>query len=242
MLSKRVSLSEQIQHTLHERIINNVYPKGEYLPSEAGLCEEFGVSRTTVRDAISALAQKGFVKRQQGKGILVINNTDSVVTNSLKNMMLLGDYTVEEFLETREMIERQMAYFAARRATEEQIADMQKAIDCMESHTDDIEAYVGYDLEFHKQIALASQNKLLITVYDAFLPMLQQMVESVVRSSGTVEAEAGYHSKILECIRNRDSAGAQKRTSEHDKCSEEMFRSNIANKDKLDRVIVTGEL
>ncbi|MCQ4775752.1 GntR family transcriptional regulator, partial [Lacrimispora saccharolytica] len=75
---------------LQERILTNQYKINEYLPSEAALCEELGVSRTTVRDAISAVVEKGLVKRQQGKGILVIDNTDSVFTHSLRNMMLLG--------------------------------------------------------------------------------------------------------------------------------------------------------
>ena len=67
MVSRRVNLSEQIQQELQERILTNQYKINEYLPSEAALCEELGVSRTTVRDAISALVEKGLVKRQQGK-------------------------------------------------------------------------------------------------------------------------------------------------------------------------------
>ena len=53
MVSRRVNLSEQIQQELQERILTNQYKINEYLPSEAALCEELGVSRTTVRDAIS---------------------------------------------------------------------------------------------------------------------------------------------------------------------------------------------
>lgn len=238
MVSKRISLSLQIQNTLQERILNNIYKKNEYLPSEASLCEEFGVSRTTIRDAISGLAEKGFVKRQQGKGILVIDNTDSVVTHSLRNMMLLGDYTVTEFLETREMIERQMAYFAAKRATPKQIQEMEETIRLMKENADDVEKYVGYDLAFHKEIAMASQNKLLIAVYDAILPMLNQMITSVVHSTGTVEAELGLHTKILECIRNQDSEGAKKRTTEHDKSSEKMFMDSMTNDIGLDEIII----
>lgn len=237
MASKRIALSAQIQNILHERILNNTYQKDELLPSESALCEEFGVSRTTIRDAISALAEKGFVRREQGKGIRVIDNTDSVVSRSLRNMMLLGDYTVLEFFETREMIERQMAYFAAKRASREQIRKLEESIARMEEHADDTEKYVTYDLEFHKEIALASQNKLLITVYDAMLPMLRQIVHEVVESTGTIEAECGFHKKILECIRNGDSQGAQTKTTEHDKGSAKMYEDAIQKAANLDMIV-----
>ena len=57
---------------------------------------------------------------------------------------------------------------------------MEESIALMEKHADDTKKYVIYDLEFHKEIAIASQNKLLITVYDAMLPMLKQIVHEVV--------------------------------------------------------------
>lgn len=238
MASKRINLSVQIQNILHDRILNTMYKKGEYLPSEIALCEEFGVSRTTVRDAVSGLCEKGVVRREQGKGVRVIDNTDTVVTKSLQNMMLLGNYTVSEFFETREMIERQMAYFAAKRATPGQIKGLEESILFMKANADDVKKYVEYDLEFHKRIAMASQNKLLITVYDAMLPMLKQLVQSVVEATGTVEEEYGFHMKILECIKEGDGQGAQVRTTEHDKCSEEMFKESIEKATNLDAIVM----
>lgn len=238
MVSRRLTLSTQVQNALQERIMNGTYAKGEYLPSESSLSEEFGVSRTTVRDAVGALVEKGLLQRQQGKGILVIDRTTDVVMNSLRNMMLRGSYTVAEFLETREMIERQVAYFAALRASKEQIDEMQKTIDRMIASSDDINTYIKYDLEFHRQMAKASQNHLLVTVYDAILPMLGQMIKHVVMAAGTVEENMQYHSKILECVRRGDGDGAQIRTTEHDKCSEQMFLDSIEAKVSLDELIM----
>ena len=234
MASRRLTLSLQVQNTLQERIMNGTYGKDEYLPSESSLSDEFGVSRTTVRDAVGALVEKGMLQRQQGKGILVIDRTTDVATASLRNMMLRGPYTVAEFLETREMIEKQVAS----RATEAQIARMQATIERMLASTHDISQYIRYDLEFHTQMARASQNHLLVMVYDAISPMLGQMIQHVVLAAGAVEEEMRYHSKILECVRNGDGAGAQQRTMEHDACSAQMFKDSIEANVRLDELIM----
>lgn len=238
MASKRLTLSTQVQNKLQERIMNGTYGKDEYLPSESSLSDEFGVSRTTVRDAVGALVEKGMLQRRQGKGILVIDRTTDVATASLRNMMLRGPYTVAEFLETREMIEKQVAFFAASRATPAQIDEMQTTIDRMIASAHIISQYIQYDLEFHTQMAKASQNHLLVMVYDAISPLLGQMIRHVVLAAGTVEEEMRYHSKILECVRMGDGDGAQQRTMEHDACSAQMFRDSIEANIRLDELIM----
>lgn len=229
MASRRISISLQIQQTLQERILNNTYKIDEYLPSEAVLCEEFDVSRTTIRDAVSGLVEKGLVLRQQGKGILVIDNTDSVFTHSMRNMMLLGNYSGREFFETREMMDCQMVYFASKRATKQQIEELLGCIQRMESITDNTDEYVANDMEFHNMIARASGNKLLIAVYDAMMPMLEEVVKWVVVNGGKVEPTMRCHRKIYECIQKRDSDGAKREMKDHDQISAGMFQDGLIN-------------
>ncbi|MDO5541004.1 MAG: FadR/GntR family transcriptional regulator [Eubacteriales bacterium] len=234
MASRRINISMQIQQTMQKRILNNEYKINEYLPSEAALCEEFGVSRTTLRDAVSGLVEKGLVKRQQGKGVLVIDNTDSVFTHSLRNMMLLGNYNVREFFETREMIECQMAYFASKRATQQQVDELLTCIRKMESITDNTNEYVANDMKFHQIIARASANRLLIAVYDAMGPMLEEVVNWVVVNGGKVESTMRCHMKIYECIKDHDSDGAKQATKEHDQISAQMFQDGLINGVNMD--------
>ncbi|MDD3252638.1 MAG: FadR/GntR family transcriptional regulator [Lachnospiraceae bacterium] len=239
-MPRREKLSTTIQNTLQERIMDGTYIKGDYLPSENALCNEFEVSRTTIRDAVGGLVEKGFVERQHGKGILVIDKSNSVATDSFRNMMLRSSYSVEEFLETREMIEKQIAVFAAKRATESQICAMENSISMMMKHEDDLNKYVEYDLDFHKQLAQASQNRLLIAVYEAIVPMLQQMIMDVVRATGAVEHNMRYHTQILECIKAHDAESAQEKTIEHDRASEKMFRESIDKKLSLEQVLMAS--
>ena len=111
MQVQKISLSQQVQNEIQEMILNGTFRVGEYLPSESELSNRFNVSRTTTRDAISALVEKGFLERQHGKGIFVIDNSKNVAADSFRNMVLRESYTFAEFMETRNMIETQMARF-----------------------------------------------------------------------------------------------------------------------------------
>ena len=112
------------------------------MPGELTLAEEFGVSRTTMRDAISGLVEKGFLERQHGKGVLVIDNSRNVAVDSVRNMILRGNYTVAEFMETRQMIDNQIVRFAALRSTEKETDKMERHISDMIRNYGELEKYL----------------------------------------------------------------------------------------------------
>ncbi|MGM9522737.1 MAG: FadR/GntR family transcriptional regulator [Oscillospiraceae bacterium] len=227
---RKPSLSMTVQNELQELLMNGTFKVGEYLPSEQALSERFEVSRTTIRDAISALAEKGFVERHHGKGIYVIDKSQSVAAHSLRTLMLRGHYTVAEFIETRNIIETQIAYFAATRATEEQIKTLEGCTENMLSDTDNIKAYADNDVAFHMELARASQNMLLLSVVTAIRPMLERLVQQVVEANGRTEKDSAFHARIIEAIKRRDPELSRERMEEHLRASEEMFK-NSTDKD-----------
>lgn len=238
MQVQKVSLSQQVQGEIQEMILNGTFKVGEYLPSESELSNRFNVSRTTTRDAISALVEKGFLERQHGKGIFVIDNSKNVAADSFRNMVLRESYTFVEFMETRNMIEIQMTRFAASRATPEQIRLMDEYIQKMRRKDISIADYADYDVAFHMELAVASQNRLLIAVYTAIEPLMKQIVEKVVKSGGRVENDSKFHTAILERIKARDPEGAQERMREHLAASEKMFQESIEPDTGLDEVLL----
>ena len=215
MQVQKISLSQQVQNEIQEMILNGTFRVGEYLPSESELSNRFNVSRTTTRDAISALVEKGF-----------------------RNMVLRESYTFAEFMETRNMIETQMARFAAIRATKEQIERMDGYIRKMRRKDIGISTYADYDVAFHMELAVASQNRLLIAVYTAIEPLMKQIVEHVVKSGGKVENDSGFHAAILERIKARDPEGAQDKMKDHLTASERMFQDSIEPDTGLDQVLL----
>lgn len=230
MAGKRESLSESVQNQLRQMLMNGTFKVGEYMPSEQALCERFDVSRTTIRDAISGLVEMGFVERHHGKGIYVIDKTETVAAHSLRTLMLRGHYTVAEFLETRYFMEPTIAYYAAKRVTEDQFILMQDYTLKMVTETEDPKVYAGYDVAFHMELAKASQNSLLLSFVWAIRPMLENMVRQVVEAGGLVEKDSHYHKNILDALYAHDADLAKKRMEEHLQASERMFRDST-NKD-----------
>ncbi len=81
-ISRPKPVSQQVNAILRNRIRDNIYPPGSRLPSESFLCEEFGVSRATIRTALTHLAGDGLVIRKQGDGTYVNQRIQGVQTNS----------------------------------------------------------------------------------------------------------------------------------------------------------------
>jgi len=219
-------------------ILNGTFKVDEYLPSESELSQRFNVSRTTTRDAISGLVEKGFLERQHGKGIFVIDNSKNVAADSFRNMILRESYTFAEFMETRNMIEIQMVKFAADRATKKQIKNMEHYIEMMLQENISSREYANYDIAFHMELAVASQNRLLIAVYTAIEPLVKQIVVKVVESGGKVEGSSHFHLAILERMRDKDVKGAEERMKEHLAASEQMFEDSIRQNTGLEEVIM----
>jgi DNA-binding FadR family transcriptional regulator len=171
-IRKRETLTTQVVRLVGERIQMGDYPRGSKLPTEKALIDEFGVSRTVVREAIANLKASGLVSTQQGIGAFVLHET-AATSFRLDNDSLLIVEEVVKGLELRTGIEAEAAALAALRRTDADITDMELACSDMDAAiaagTSDIEA----DMAFHRAIATASQN-------DHFLKMFNYLGELLI--------------------------------------------------------------
>jgi len=94
----------QILQVIRERIIAEKYPVDSLVPTEAELCDEFEVSRYTVREALRRLTEMGFVARKQGSGTLVISSDPGpVFTHSMRSLTELFQYALDTYLDIEEI-------------------------------------------------------------------------------------------------------------------------------------------
>src|SRR6266545_3703057 len=134
-------LYQQIVDQIERRVLNGDLRHGDRLPTERELAEQFGVSRTVVREAMKALAQKGLIQVRPGRGTFVIDGTSQAMQHSLSLMMMIGQVgTIASLAEVREILEPEIAARAALRATEANIAAMQAAVATMDATLDDSDA------------------------------------------------------------------------------------------------------
>src|SRR5512143_596110 len=109
-------LYEQIVQQIEKRFLSGDLKVGDRLPPERELAEQFGVSRTAVREAGKALRQRGLVEIQPGRGTFITNGASEAVRHSLGLLMkIAGTDASPDLIEVREIIEPEIAARSAMR-------------------------------------------------------------------------------------------------------------------------------
>jgi GntR family transcriptional repressor for pyruvate dehydrogenase complex len=159
----RVTVSAEIRQRLADAIHTGQLAPGTPLPAERVLCQEFGVARTSVREAIQGLVIAGFIERRGNR---------SVVAERLPEVNFTGDdrkTLVTQLFEVRQVIEPAIGEMAARRATDEQREEIAAIA---EKTTASLETFRELDQQFHAALARACGNPLLNEVHSKALHAL----------------------------------------------------------------------
>jgi GntR family transcriptional repressor for pyruvate dehydrogenase complex len=221
------SRADQVLKILLELISDQLVP-GDSLPSEAELCRQLGVSRSTVREVLRRLEARGLIQTRHGVGIQVIDRTRQVATDSLRLLLSRRDVGPREMLEVRLILECQGAALAAQRATADDLERIGKAIDALQGTLMTVEENVQADLDFHLAVAEASQNALLIALVHMIRDLLRDTIASTFARDPLVERRKLDHGEVLEAIRRRDPKAAEEAMRAHLRTTEELFMSDTA--------------
>ena len=157
VITQRGNLAEIVVAKLSERIDSGLYAPGEKIPSSAQLCEEFGVSRTVIREALTSLKIAGRVLARQGAGVYVTEKDAKTLNFEISRIDDIR--SAMQILELRLGVEIQSVALAADRRTPEALAEIARAFDHLESlETDNAEVEARADFDFHLAIAKATRN------------------------------------------------------------------------------------
>lgn len=222
-------LSDKVAELLLETIVARQLEPGDRLPSERELGEQFGVSRTVIREAVRALAAKGVIDVRTGSGLRVAAVDSSTVSESM-SLFLRGSTTLDypKVHEVRAMLEVEIAGLAAERATEEDIAAMRAVCERMESESD-VDAASLQDVEFHRAIANSTHNELHLLLLDSIGDVLIEIRRENLASGSGPDALAS-HREIFERIVARDQEGARRAMKAHLENVEEHWRRRTQQK------------
>jgi GntR family transcriptional regulator, transcriptional repressor for pyruvate dehydrogenase complex len=209
-------LYEQIVQQIEESILKGELAEGSQLPAERELAEQFGVSRTAVREAIKALQEKGLVDAFPGRGTFVTNGTSNSLRRSLDRIVKSGDSDGGAYLvEVREILEPEIAALAAVRADYQDLAAMREAVEAMNSAGPDPDAYIEADLDFHLALAEAAANPIVLSLIDSIVGLLREQRMRISRVEGGPERGQQYHRSILEAVERHDPQGARAAMQAH---------------------------
>lgn len=166
-----VNLSHKVSNRIKHLIKNEKYKPRDKLPNETQLADLFGVSRPTIREAVKLLASQNIIEIVVGKGTFVTQNP------GISNDPLGLDFVVDKnltlsLIEARQIIEPSVARLAAERANQKDIKKIGHIINNMKDITNQHHAWVEAELEFHRSIAKATQNSVIMRL----VPIIQEAI------------------------------------------------------------------
>ncbi len=209
-------LYEQIVQQIEEAILKGELTEGSQLPAERELAEQFGVSRTAVREAIKALQEKGLVDAFPGRGTFITSGSSNSLRRSLDRIIKGDEHDGLAYLvEVREILEPEIAALAASRADYEDLATMRTAVNVMDNAGPDSDAYIEADLDFHLALAEAAANPIVLSLIDSIVGLLREQRVRISLVEGGPERGQRYHRSILEAIERHDPQGARAAMQAH---------------------------
>lgn len=197
---KKVNLSQQLTDTMIELIESGTWSEGMKLPNEIELADSFSVSRNIMREAMKVLSSNGILESQTGKGTFVSAGAINNIYHLRFLQELRSDEAVVSAMESRVIIEPELAAQACRRATDEQIAELRKL-----TFIDRPASYLESNLNFHICLAELSGNPLLTNFLRSIISLLDaSLYASVPSRIKDIGKSLEDHAKIVNAMEMRD--------------------------------------
>jgi DNA-binding FadR family transcriptional regulator len=201
---------EQVENQLRRAILTGVFPRGERLPSETQLAEQFQVSRSTIREALRSLAEAGLISKVPGaNGGSFVEYFDhhhlaDLVSERLSSTLELGSISYDEVAGFRNLLEVPCARLAALNRSEEHLAALHKVVEAEKHVTVDDPEVPAYNAEFHRILAEASGNRLVLAFVTALHSVMHPL--AFIATSPEVGKQAvSHHIAIVGAVSSRDA-------------------------------------
>lgn len=195
---------EQIKNLILE---GNLAP-GDVLPTERELAQAFGISRGTLREAFRILEREGLIDARPGGGRFLSKALD-VAEDKNRIMDNIERATIMELLEARELFETGIVELAAKRATAEDIEEIEAAFQKWGEIDQESEDRSKPDQAFHLSIAKATHNVVLVNMIELHMDLLQRTLSKTVKIPGRKSEVYEEHLLIVQAIKERDPVKAK---------------------------------
>src|SRR5258707_6148153 len=175
---------EEIAEQIRGELVSRRFRAGDRLPAERALAEQFGVSRNTLWEALRSLENSGLLRLQKGAtgGAFVRESTGDAIINGLRDMFHLGAIRPAHLTEARVMIESIAVRAACERATPQDIDALNANIASAErASRDKIDFFsqAAIHLEFHRILARATKNPVMVIVMEALIDVMQHFIRAI---------------------------------------------------------------
>jgi GntR family transcriptional repressor for pyruvate dehydrogenase complex len=195
--------------------------EGDKLPGERTLAEMFDVSRSSIREAFSALEIIGIIKIKQGEGTFITDINIAPFINTIAPLFVRNENMENELLELRRILEIEAVKLAAIKSNITNLSLMEVPIDKMKNALadDNLEMGALADIEFHKAIFSLTNNYILIKASECIAYLLESSVlfnrEKILRNNDSAGELLNQHIEIYNAIKNHNTEIAEEKIKEH---------------------------
>ena len=192
--------------------------EGDRLPSEREIAERFGVGRSTVREALFSLQGLGIIELSSGAAARVIRPDPHKVVKSFTGVVrlfLTSQKGVKQMQHARLLFETGLVREAARCASKEGIAAIERALNDNERALGDQQAFERTDVAFHYAIACSIGNPIFLALHDGIADWLSEQRKTSARGGAKQEPVLQEHRAIFEAIAARDVNAAAEAMEAH---------------------------
>ena len=211
----RTTLTTAAFEQLISNVVGGVWKTGERLPSERDLCQQLGIARTSLREALKAMELVGMLNSKVGDGTFVCPRSEFLSRPMIWALMGLEKAEFRDVMEARIIMEEGSAALAAERASDAQIEEINKAVQAMRDAIARDEPVLEADMQFHLSISNAAGNPLLTNSLVMLRNLIRQGMLYKHLLPGVTPRIVKAHAAVYNAIKRRDAAGAKKAMRDH---------------------------
>lgn len=208
---------EEIRDQIEREVAAGRLRPGDRLPAERDLAEQFGVSRTAVREALRSLEMAGIVECQKGihGGPVIKRGDPALITRAVRDMVFLGQISTDAVTEARILVTNDAIRLACERATEEDLAAIERDIELWaELAGGGADSRRSADIvEFYRLLGRATHNEVIVMIIDSLSEIVRLLLDRV--GPAPRDDVAVVRRRILRHLRARDADSAVREMTDH---------------------------
>jgi len=216
---KRVHLYENAVEQIKSLILKNQYKPGDRLPPERSLAEQLKISRPSLREALRILSVLGLIDIRVGNGIYVkeVNFLPYIesVNLSISSRLQMERDSFIKLWQVRKILEVGMVELSPKQITDSFLKSLWHCIEEMEKNIEHQDAFISSGIRFHRLIAEAKQNEILILIWDTLANLIRRSHDKIYRIARSPKRSLQAHKRIYRALKAKDPKKAVEAMKQH---------------------------